>query len=261
MASKGNDFKALVFMGTQAGLQVVNRLIEYTDNVYAVAAPEYGYPEHPMGNMTLITKYLDDAGIQRWIDRVGFDLIVDGVSADRPDLSEEIRTAAERNSIDYLKIIDKLNMISGVTICRSEEEFADKTGSLLGNILADSEDVFRITSEQLRKNGKKTDRLFAVIPPEEERIRQLKEYGCPSSNIFCFGSHPSSEFMTIFFSEYNIEYFLLDGYKKVNMVSKFDAVDQSNVKTVIMGDPTPADGLTADKAIRHIRKTYELSRR
>ncbi len=258
--ARGKDFKALVFMGTQAGLQVVNRLKEYTEHIYAVVAPEYGYQEHPMGNMTLITNYLDDAGMQRWMDRVKFDLVIDGVSADRPDISEAIRAAAERNEVDYLKVIDKLNMISRVSICKTEEEFADKTAGMLGCILADSAEVYRVASETFKKHGKKTDDLMAVVPADEEQIRLLKEYGCPASNIFCFGRHPSSEFMAIFFSEYNIEYFLFDGVQCSRMVSKFDAVERSNVKTVVMGDPSSGDGMTADKAVRYIRKTYELSR-
>ena len=260
MAARGNEFKALVFMGTQASLQIVSRLIEYTEHIYAVVAPEYGYQEHPMGNLTLINNYLDDAGMQRWMDRVKFDLVIDGVSLDRPDISELIRAAAERNSIEYLKIVDKLNMISRVTICRSEEEFADKAGGVLGCVIADSADVYRVTAETFHKNGKKTDDLMAVVPPDEEQIRRLKEYGCPDTNIFCFGRHPSSEFMAIFFSEYNIEYFLLDGFKRTRLVSKFDAVEQSNVKAVIMGDPSAGEGMPADKAIKYIRKTYGLSK-
>lgn len=260
MAARGKDFKALVFMGTQAGLQVVNRLIEYTEHVYAVVAPEYGYQEHPMGNMTLITHYLDDAGMQRWMDRVKFDLVIDGVSVDRPDISEQIRAAAEKNGVDYLKIVDKLNMISRVTICSTQEEFRDKISSLLGNVLVDSAEVYHITAEKLKSIGKRTDNLFAMIQPEEEQLTLLREYGCPLSNIFFLGQLPSSEFMTIFFNEYNMEYFLLDGNRRFNMLSKFDAVSRSNVKTVVMGDPSSGEGLTADKAIRYIRKNYELSK-
>lgn len=260
MTARDIEFKVLIFMGTQAGLQIAGRLEEYTEHLYAVVASEYGYQEHPMGNLTLITNYLDDAGMQRWMDRVNFDLIVDAVSADRPEISEDIRRAAERNGIDYLKVIDKLNVISGVTITGSEQEFTDKIESSLGNILADGEVVYRIAADAFRGNGKKTDHLYAIVSPDEEKLRSLKECGCPESNIFCFGSWPSSEFISVFFNEYNMEFFLMNGSDRSNMVSKFEAIDRSNVKAIILGNPFPNEGLTADKAMRYIRKTYGLSR-
>lgn len=246
----------LVFTGTQAGIQLIDRLTDYTEHVYAVVAPEYGKVPHPMGNMTLITSFLDEDGMQRWIDRIHFDLIVDGVSSDHPEASVLIRKAAEKNGIEYLKVVDRFNMISGISVCRTREELVEKAGSLMGNVLMDGADIFRL----LEKEYSGRDSLWVLMDPDPDKIRELLEMGCPADHIICFGTVPSSEFMTVFFNEYNIAYYVMNGADKRGMVKKYNAIDHSNVRAFLLGDPSDGEGMTSDKAIRYIRKHFELSK-
>ena len=97
----GINRKIMAFIGTEETAELVSALAEYTDNIYAAVSDEYGKASHPSGNITLLSRYLDEEKMNSWIDRVGVDLVIDGTDLTAEAPRKLIAKVCESRNIEY----------------------------------------------------------------------------------------------------------------------------------------------------------------
>ena len=206
----GIDTKIMAFIGTEDASELITRLAKYTDNIYAAVSSRYGRSSFPGGNITIISSALEADGIQRWIDRAGIGLIIDGVSENAEEERELIRKKADENGIEYLKITDHLKMSKNIRVCKNREELLSAFSYSTGTILVEGSSFYTLFKEA----GIDPDRLIVMISPEPEEITRLLAAGCRKEQIISLGMIVHEPFLLSLFDELHIQNYVLEGGKQ-----------------------------------------------
>ncbi|MGI6206497.1 MAG: precorrin-6A/cobalt-precorrin-6A reductase [Anaerovoracaceae bacterium] len=246
------DQKIMAFVGSDECADLVTKLSQYTDKLYAAVSGKYGASKSPGGNITIISSFLDDAGIQRWIDRTGIKVIIDGTSPDA-GASELIRRKADENGLEYLRLRKDFTLSRGIKVCASREEILSGLSYTSGKILAESADMYTF----LTRNGVRKERLMIMTQPDAEEIRRLVSAGCSTEQIMCFGFDLSVDFIISIFDELDIHYYIIDKGSR-NMAGKSEALNHSDVKAFLDGVPEEEDGMTDREVFDLLKERYGL---
>lgn len=250
----GIDTKIMAFVGTDECSSLITRLAEHTDSIYAAVSSNYGQSSFPGGNITIISSYLDDAGIQRWIDRAGIGMIIDGIDETAREECALVRRKAEENGIEYYRIADHLKISNNIKICATEEELISSLTYSNGRILAEgSESYFLLTG-----SGVDPERIFVMTRPDEEEIRQLKEAGCREEQILSFGMIIHQHFILSLFDELKIRHYVLRGGLNRGITEKTGALNHSDVRAYINGALADQDGHTVKELWKLLSRRYGL---
>ena len=250
----GIDAKIMAFVGTDDCSELVTRLAGYTDKIYAAVSSEYGKSSFPGGNITIISSYLDADGIQRWIDRTGVSLIIDGVSENASGESVLIRKKAEENGIEYLRIADHLKMSRNIQVCRKREDLISSLSYSTGMILVEGFSLYSF----LKEAGVDPERMIAIVPPEPEELRLLKEAGCRAEQILSMGMIVHEAFLLSLFDELKIRYYVMQGGENRGIAEKISALNHSDAHALIDGELKEQEGHTLAELWKMLKKRYAL---
>ena len=250
----GIDTKIMAFVGTENASDLISRLAKYTDKIYAAASPHYGKCSFPGGNITIITSRLDADGIQRWIDRTGIGLIIDGVSEHAEEERELIRKKADENGIEYLKITNHLRMSKNIQVCKSRETLISAFSYSTGIILVEGFSLFLL----LKEAGIDPERMIVLTRPDPEEIHRLKEAGCRESQIISFGMIVHEAFLLSLFDELHIRYYVLEGGNNRGIAEKIGALNHSDAHALIDGELAGQEGHTSAELWKMLKNRYGL---
>ena len=248
----GIDTKIMAFVGTDDCSDLITRLAKYTDKIYAAVSSVYGQSSFPGGNITIISSYLDENGIQRWIDRTGVGMIIDGVSENASDESSLIRRKAEENGIEYLRIADHLKLSRNIKICKKREELVSAFTYSTGTILVEGSGLYGF----LREAGIPAERMIALIRPETEEFSRLEEAGCPADHILSLGMIVHEAFLLSLFDELQVRYYVMEGGSNRGIVEKINALNHSDAHAYIDGELADQEGSTSSDLWKMLKKRY-----
>ncbi len=239
--------KIMAFTGSREATELVDMLSEYTDNVYAAVASEYGEAPDPGGNITLLSKYMDRENIVSWIDRVGIDIIIDGVAVSREELRDEIKSVCEVKGVEYIRLSENLKLSLNTSICRSVEDLARNMEYEVGSVLicADIQLYEALARIMNSESGRRRsiDNLMIMLPPSPELLGRGLSAGYSRKNIICMDRKLHADFILAMFEEFNVTNFVIAGADKQGMKEKLEAADRSGVRLSIFGDIESGGGM------------------
>ncbi|MCI8283982.1 MAG: precorrin-6A/cobalt-precorrin-6A reductase [Firmicutes bacterium] len=240
--------KIMAFTGSSDAAELVNMLSEYTNDIYAAVADEYGEAPSPSGNITLLSKYMDREKIISWIDRVGIDIVIDGISMSNEEMRKELKEVCESSGVEYFKLTEKLSINMNTSIWRSIEELARSIEYAAGSVLIWAGiELYLELAAYIKQNpdrGKGFGNLIIVLPPAPDMISKALEAGYESSNIICIDKDVHAEFIVAMFNEFNATHFVISGAEKQGLKERLRAVDLSSVKASVFGDIKGDDGMS-----------------
>lgn len=250
----GIDVRIMAFVGTEESSELVSRLAEFTDGIYAAVSEKYGRSSFPGGNITIISSYLDEAGIQRWIDRTGVGIIIDGTAEDREHESAVIEKKAEENGIEYLRIKTDLQISRNARICRGRSEILSGLEYTSGNILVEGSELYSF----LTASGVDPERLIAAAAPVSSEIKKLEDAGCRPDHMICLGMDVDGDFMLAVLDELKIHNYVMKGGKNRGIAAKMDAMSHSDARAFIDGELAEENGSTAEEVWKKLSERFGL---
>ena len=247
--------KIMAFIGTDALKAVIDELSEYTDDIYAVVADEYGRVSYPSGNITVISKHLDEEGIIRWINNAGIKVLIDGTAAYAIEESNIIRNAAKTAGIEYFRLVDRIEMNQRIHISRSAEDVLRRIEYAHGNVLvkADKQLLY-----ELKAWDKYQEKVYPFIKADHIFIKELSEHGYKSENIICYGKNLSVEFLIALLKEYNVTQFVMMGNDNLGMQDRLLASDIAKNDVIIYGELLQEEGYSSDSLWEMLTQRYKL---
>ncbi len=246
------DSKIMAFVGTKECAGLVTELSKYTDKLYAAVSDSYGRAPLPGGNITIISSKLDDDGIQRWIDRTGVEMLIDG-TGDVPDESARILTKAEENDLEYLRLKRDFTLDRSIKICESRDEIISGLRYTSGIILTEGADMYVFLTE----NGIDKSRIIVMTEPDPDEMTSLIDAGCSRKQIISFGFNISSRFLLSVFEEIDVRYYII-GKNSRCMSEKSEALRHSDVNAFLDGIPEEETGITVREILQLIRERFGL---
>lgn len=240
----GINKNIMAFVGTADAANLVSALAEHTDDIYAAVSDEYGRSPHPGGNITVISKYLDEERAANWIDRVGIDIIIDGTDLSAVGPREMIKKVCADKGVEYLRIAAKQQRNMHTTFIRSEEQLLRELEYPVGNILAECDDELCERLAGVRQFSEKT---FIMIPAESEVLEKVLSLGYKKENIISVNRVIHADLLMAMFREFGISDYVFPGYLKEGMNERLEAVDRSSVKALVYGDFVQDEGMSAEE--------------
>lgn len=250
----GIDTKIMAFVGTNDSADLITRLAKFSDKIYAAVSANYGQSTFPGGNITIISSHLDDAGIQRWIDRTGIGLIIDGIAEEAAGECELVRKKAEENGIEYLRIADQLRLSKNIRTCRRREDLISELSYTIGNILVEGADLYLA----LKEAGVDPDRMIVMTEPDPEELSRLLEAGCTKEQMISFGMIVDHKLMLSVLDELSIRFYILKGGKNRGIAEKVRALNHSDAAALIDGGLADQEGLTTRELWKLLSKRFGL---
>lgn len=240
----GINKNIMAFVGTEDTANLVSALAEHTDNIYAAVSNEYGKAPHPGGNITVISKYLDEEKASNWIERVGVDIVIDGTDLSASGPREMIKKVCEQKGIEYLRIAAKQQRNMHTTFIRNEDQLLRELEYTVGNILAECDSKLYDLLTGVRNFREKT---FIMIPAESGIFEKVIELGYKKENIISVNRIIHSDLLIAMFKEFGISDYVFPGNFKEGMNERLEAVDRSSVKAAVYGDFVQDEGMSVDE--------------
>ncbi len=242
--------KIMVFAGSKEAKEFVDSLSEYTDSIYAVVAEEYGSRQHVSGNITVISRFLDEESIKSWVNRVGITAIVDGTEVYAAQASDVIRKASQELGVEYFKISSDVNIdFTHTSKCSSAEDIARDASYAVGKILMIgcrelAEDVL------VEKDGVLKDRVIIMLPPEERNVKLCLDAGYPPENIICMTMPQPEVLISGIIEGRNITHMIISADDIISIKSNLRAAERANVKVSLFGEVKKSEGYSLDQIWR-----------
>ena len=239
----GINKKIMAFVGTNDAAALVSALAEHTDDIYAAVSDEYGKAPHPGGNITLISKYLDEEKMASWIDRVGVDIVIDGTDLPATEARAVIKKVCEEKGAEYHRIAAKQQMNLHSTICRSKEQLLRELEYPVGNILVEGNDELYDMITEIKDFSEK---VLMMIPADPDALKKALDLGYKKENIISINRLIHADMLIAMFNEFEISDYVFPGYLRDGMGERLASVDRSDAKAHIYGELVPDDGMSAD---------------
>ncbi len=239
----GINKKIMAFVGTNDAAALVSALAEHTDDIYAAVSDEYGKAPHPGGNITLISKYLDEEKMSSWIDRVGVDIVIDGTDLPASGARAVIKKVCAEKNVEYHRIAAKQQINLHTSIYRNKENLLRDLEYPVGNILVEGEEELYGIITEVKDFS---DKVFMMVPADPDIMKRVLDAGYKKENIISINKLIHSDMLVAMFREFEISDYVFPGYLKEGMGERLASVDRSDVKACIYGDLVPDDGMSAD---------------
>jgi precorrin-6x reductase len=235
--------KIMAFVGTEDASELVTALAEHTDNIYAAVSSEYGKAPHPGGNITLLSKYLDEEDMERWMERVNIDIVIDGTDISAASEGKIIKDVCEKRGVEYYRMAAKYQINMHTSVVRKDDVLLREMEYTVGNVLVEGDaDLFRLLTGVRAYDEK----MFPVVPAEPEMLKSVLDMGYKKENIISINRLIHADMLIALFNEFGISDYIFPGTLKEGMSERLAAVDRSNVKAAVYGDFVRDEGMNAD---------------
>ncbi len=249
--------KVLLFGGTSETPEILNFLARYDCAVTLCVASDHGRELAPENNphFTVMAGRLDSSDIEALIiTSGGFALVIDATHPYAAEATANIRAAAERAGVPYLRYQRERGEIRDVTVASSADEAARLLSATDGNILLTT--------------GIKDLKAYTVIPdyaqriyprvlPTVESISACVSNGFVQKRIVAMQGPFSKQLNASLIREYNIRTLVTkESGKAGGFHEKLDAAHELNVSVVVIRRPKD-DGLGWDALLAELSAILE----
>ena len=244
------DEKVMIFAGSREAKWFTDALAEYTDHIYAVVSEAYGSRQHISGNITVISRRLDEEGIRSWAKRVDIGVIVDGTEVYAQEESHMIRRAAEELGIDYFRIRSAVDVdFTHTNRCSDAADIVKDASYTVGSVLMIGcrELAQAVVSE---KDGVLKDRVIALFPPEEDSIRLCREAGYPQENIICMKTPVPEVLLRGIIEGRNVTHMIVSAADVSSIKTNLSAAAAAGIRVSLYGELPKAEGTPAEELWR-----------
>lgn len=252
--------KIMIFAGSDSAKELTEALSEQIDDMYVVSDDYYGKRQTIVGNITMLSRQMDEEDIKKWVERVGIKILIDGTQVQCKKASEQLRLAAEQNGLEYYKIQDKMEIdYSRAVKCKTADDIATLASNNVGRILMIGcesivEEIVKVKDERLK------NRVIAVLPPTEENIKRCKLSGYPDENIVCMSLPQKAEVFAGLKEGMDANFIVTSADDLSTLKECLSAAELINSRTAILGQIGEADGIPADQLWDTFAERFGLDR-
>jgi len=243
--------KIIIFGGTTEGRELSLKLASEGADVTVSVASEYGVEEQNDDYGIVIEEGPKTADEMRLLIK-GADLCVDATHPFAVIVSENIRTAANREGVELLRLkrssvsLDHLASEENIIIAESPEDAAQIASGYSGRILLTT------GSKDLPVYAKAVDpeRLYPRVLPLSSSIEACEQAGIPHRNIVALQGPFSAAFNKAVISEYHIDLLITkESGKTGGFAEKIIACEECSIPAIVIARPAD-EGLSFEEVSR-----------
>lgn len=254
MARKRIDKKIMAFVGTNDASKVIDHLAQYTDDIYAATASEYGNAVPPGGNITILRKYIDEEGIRRWIER-GINMVVDGTDITAEEPRKLIKRVCEEMNVEYLRVAANFETNLNTVFTKSIDDIIRTVEYAVDKILVQGNlKMYKALTAAKEYQSK----VIVLIPNNPEMLQAVKDIGYPSVNIICADWIMKPDFLMALFKERDITHYIMLGEEKIGLTEKLTSITRTMVKATVFGEIPKEEGMTGEKMWEQLSERFDL---
>lgn len=236
----------LLFAGTTEGRQLVNRLRPLPVEATICVATGYGAEmlEGVPGRFAVRIGRLDAERMRSLARREGFGLVVDATHPYAVEASRNIREAAEKSGLPYLRLLREKSRCSQGLHVADAEEAAARLAELEGRVLltTGAKDLAAYT-----KVPDFAERMFPRVLPTVESIRRCEELGFRRGHVIAMQGPFGRELNLALMRQFGIGILVTkDGGAAGGFLEKIGAAEDAGVLAVVLGRPPERDGMSGD---------------
>ena len=232
--------KLLIFAGTSDGRKLVEKLKECNDfEITVCVATEYGKEvlekEKLSGEKCYIKSgRLDETDMILLMSK-GFDYVIDATHPYAKIVSENIKKAAEKSKIEYLRMLREKTGFSGddYVLLDSTAEVVKYLTEVEGNVLLAIGSKELSAYSELQKN---TEKLFARVLPLSNVVEECNQNGFSGKNLICMQGPFSKDLNVAMLRQYDCKYLVTkDTGKAGGADEKYLAAKEAGAKLIVVG--------------------------
>lgn len=237
--------KILLFAGTTEGRTLAKKLKDAYD-ITACVATEYG--EVLLPDIKTRTGRMTEEEMESLIQRENFDLIIDATHPYATEVTENIKTAAEKTKTEYIRIKRDISDVENAVHQDSIEAATEYLKNTEGNILLTTG-----SKDLKRYSGLDMSRIWARVLPLLDSITACEEAGLTPDHIIAAQGPFTEEENIEQIKAINAKYLVtkLTG-KAGGFDEKINAARKTNAEVIIIGLPPQTDGITLEDAIMRL---------
>lgn len=237
--------KALLFGGTGDGRALAEWMLARGLDATVCVATEYGETLLPEGMQVHVGRL--DAGGMAELMADGYTLVIDATHPYAVEVTENIRAAAERRGLPYLRL---LRQSDGEDLCHKAENMAvaaEMLERLPGNVLltTGSKELDHFARPGLR------ERCFPRVLPMADSLERCLALGFPPRNIICMQGPFTREMNVATLHQFHIDTLVTKdtgGYGGFR--AKAEAAKEAGCALLVVERPRNETGLTLEE-IQH----------
>ncbi len=250
--------QVLIFAGTTEGRRLSEELCAAAVPVTACVATEYGETLLPRGEgITRLAGRLDEGKMEALMGEGDFSCVVDATHPYAAEVSENIREAAGRTGLSYLRLLRedvKAEPSDRVFFVGSVREAVAFLSEREGRILAStgSKELSEYTALPDHKS-----RVFARVLSTEESVRLAGSLGFAGRNLICMQGPFSEELNYATMKEYGISWLVTKASGRAGgFEEKLRAAGRAGAGVVVVGRPEEAAGLSFSQVKKQVLALY-----
>lgn len=241
--------QVLIFAGTTEGRRLAECLAAARIPASVCVATEYGETLLPRAEgITHLMGRLDEGQMESLMKKEDFSCVVDATHPYAVAVSENIRKAAEKAGLAYLRL---LRENTGSQL-EDEVEFAESVRDAVsmlkrrtGNILASTGS--KELSEYTALEDYKT-RVYARVLSTEESVLAASRLGFAGRNLICMQGPFSEDMNYATMKQYGISWLVTKASGKAGgYEEKLRAAKRAGAGVIVVGRPREEDGLTFEE--------------
>lgn len=248
----------LVFGGTSEGRELVEWLSELgTAHVVACSATDYG-TELVTGlpRVMALTGPLSDGEKDVLVASHDFACVVDATHPFATHVSKSVAALAERHGLPLLRLVREDVGCPGPFVPAADvEEAARLVAAREGNILLTT--GTRDLAVFCDAVPDFAERLFARVLPVADSVAHARELGLPASHVIAMQGPFSVELNSSLMRELSIDVMVTKASGAAGgFGEKLEAAERCGVEAIVIGRPSPEEGLSLDEAKRELEARY-----
>lgn len=232
--------KLLIFAGTSEGRKLVENLKESSDfKITVCVATEYGKEvlekEKLSGkNCEIKSGRLDEHEMLEMM-ATGFDYVIDATHPYAKLVSENIKAAAEKREIEYIRLLRDKTSFDGddYVLFQNTDAVVEYLSKIEENVL------LAVGSKELASYAylqKKKGNLYARVLPLSNVIEECNQNGFSGKNLICMQGPFSAELNIAMLRQYNCKYLVTKDTGKVGGADeKYLAAKKAGATLLVVG--------------------------
>ena len=226
-----------LFLGTSEGRKILEKLNEFTDNIYVSTATEYGGEIlEKYGYKHLNTAPLTQGDMARVVDEYGISIIIDGSHPYAMEVTDNIMAVCQKKGLLYLRyerpsVVSKYIPHPDIIILEDYEALTEKLEGIHGIIMntTGSNNVGKLQAMNL------PNRIIHKVLPIKEVLVKLYYLKVPIKDIVAIYGGGSKDFNKALFAEYGAQAVIMkDSGKQGKTSEKIEAALELGMKILII---------------------------
>ena len=249
--------KILLFAGTTEGRELAAFCGRSGIRARVCVATDYGRDMIPEGEFVQVSAgRLEEPEMEGLLREEPYDMVVDATHPYALAASENIRLAAERAGVPYIRVCRReAGGPAGIHVS-SVDEAVDFLSHTQGNILAAT------GSKELVKYRRLVDYRSRVCPrilPDPAVISDCLDMGFERARLICMQGPFSQELNEAMLRHADAKWLVTkDGGREGGFEEKMEAARRAGAQVIVVGRPSPEEGYSLRKMYEYLKEYYHL---